>query len=148
MMAASPAAAQSRGGLVSAGNPASVSNALQAAGYRAVVSKDNDGDPMIESASNGSSFTIFFLGCTRNTDCRTLQFYSGYRDPKNASLDAMNQWNATHRFARGYVTQNGSARVEMDLDLDDGGMSPALFEDNLEFWVALMSSFEKYVYNR
>jgi hypothetical protein len=39
----------------------------------------------------------------------------------------------------------GSSRVEMDVDLDDGGMSYGLFEDNLQFWVATMAAFEKHI---
>ena len=34
----------------------------------------------------------------------------------------------------------------MDVDLEDGGMSPALFEDNVEYWVAAMSKFATFVY--
>jgi hypothetical protein len=33
----------------------------------------------------------------------------------------------------------------MDVDLDDGGISSKLFEDNLEFWVLLMAQFEKHI---
>jgi hypothetical protein len=33
----------------------------------------------------------------------------------------------------------------MDVDLDDGGVSTKLFEDNLEFWVAVMAAFEKHI---
>ena len=57
----------------------------------------------------------------------------------------MNQWNAENRFGRGYLTDEGSARIEMDVDLDDGGLSRELFIDNLEFWVLVMSRFEDYI---
>lgn len=29
--------------------------------------------------------------------------------------------------------------------MDDGGMSKALFEDNVEFWTSLLSSFQKFI---
>jgi hypothetical protein len=33
--------------------------------------------------------------------------------------------------------------VEMDVDLDDGGMSEALFIDNLQFWQSVLGKFEE-----
>lgn len=130
---------------VTAANPASIVKVLQDSGYRASLSKDGTGDPMIQSASGGSNFTILFYGCTAGRDCTTIQFFTGYSDAANNSVSAMNEWNAKNRFGRAYVTDKGAARLEMDLDLDDGGMSTALFEDNVEFWVTIMSSFEEYI---
>lgn len=130
---------------VSAQAPETVAEALRQAGYRAQMDTDDVGDPMIRSTSSGTEFLILFYGCTDNADCRTVQFYVGYRDPPNASLEAMNIWNTQNRFGRGYVTDEGSARVEMDLDLDDGGMSSELFTDNLELWVGTMARFEEFI---
>jgi hypothetical protein len=126
-------------------NPASVAKVLQANGYRAEVTKDDSGDPMIKSASSGTNFLVLFYGCTNNANCTTIQFFAGYTDADNGSLSAINEWNAKNRFGRAYLSDKGAARLEMDVDLDDGGMSSALFEDNLEFWVAIMSSFEKHI---
>ena len=39
----------------------------------------------------------------------------------------------------------GAARLEMDVYLDDGGMSRLLFEDNIEFWVSILANFEKHI---
>lgn len=138
-----PGVAQAQ--MVQAQNPSSVVKALQDAGYRAELTADDAGDPMIYSFSGGSRFAVFFYGCTDNRDCRTIQFFAGYTDPDNASLSTMNRWNSEHRFGRAYVTDEGAARVEMDVDMDDGGISQELFEDNLEFWVLTMSNFEDFI---
>ena len=138
-----PAAAQAQN--VRAQEPETVAEALRQAGYRAQLDTDSGGDPMIRSTSSGSDFLILFYGCTDNADCRTVQFYAGYSEPSNASPEAMNLWNAENRFGRAYVTDEGAARVEMDLDLDDGGLSQALFIDNLEFWVLIMARFEEFI---
>jgi len=130
---------------VTATNPQSVAKVLQDAGYRAEMSKDDSGDPMIKSTSSGTNFLVLFYGCKNNANCATVQFFAGYTDPKNGSLAALNEWNAKNRFGRAYLTDSGSARLEMDVDLDDGGMSALLFQDNLEFWVAIMASFEKHI---
>lgn len=131
--------------MVTASDPASVAKVLQANGYRAEVTKDDSGDPMIKSASSGTNFLVLFYGCTNNADCATVQFFAGYADAENGSVSALNEWNAKNRFGRAYLSDKGAARLEMDVDLDDGGMSTALFEDNLEFWVAIMASFEKHI---
>ena len=33
----------------------------------------------------------------------------------------------------------------MDLDLDDGGISTALFIDNLQFWTSILDKFERHI---
>ena len=139
-MFASTAQAQ----MVTAQNPQSIVNALQNAGYKAELSKDGTGDPLIKSSSGGSSFAVFFFGCTKNVDCATIQFFAGYTD-KKVTLSQMNDWNSKKRFGRAYVADSGAARIEMDVDLDDGGVSAKLFEDNVEFWVVTMSAFEKHI---
>jgi hypothetical protein len=88
---------------------------------------------------------VFFYNCTDNTDCRTIQFYVGYNEPNSATHETMNAWNRDNRFGRAYVGDDGIARLEMDIDLDDGGVSQALFEDNLEFWLTVMSRFADHV---
>ena len=130
--------------LVSPTSPQAIVNALQNAGYKATLGKDNTGDPLIDSSSGGSNFSIFFFGCTQNKDCRTIQFFAGYSSHK-PSLSLINDWNSKKRFGRAYISDKGAARIEMDVDMDDGGMSTKLFEDNLEFWVAIMSAFEKHI---
>ncbi|KRA83432.1 YbjN domain-containing protein [Altererythrobacter sp. Root672] len=130
---------------VRAQDPATVVSALQQGGYKAQLTTDSSGDPMIRSAANGSDFEIFFYGCTDNRDCRTVQFHSGYQEPA-MTLESFNKWNAEHRFGRAYLDSKGVARVEMDVDLDDGGLSQKLFEDNVEFWASVMGDFEGQVW--
>jgi hypothetical protein len=130
--------------MVRAQDPTTVANVLRDMGYKAEVTKDDSGDPLIKSSSGGSNFAVFFFGCTKNTDCRTVQFFAGYTDRK-PTLAKINEWNMNKRFGRAYISSSGSARVEMDVDLDDGGVSTKLFEDNIEFWVLLMGQFEKHI---
>jgi opacity protein-like surface antigen len=131
--------------MVTAQNPASLVGALQGAGYRAELTKDSQGDPMINSASSGSNFVVYFYGCTNNIDCKTIQFMSSYKTEKIPELSLINDWNRRKRFARAWIENNGKTYLAMDVDIDDGGISSKLFEDNLEFWVSLMASFEKHI---
>jgi hypothetical protein len=131
--------------MVTAQDPSSVAKVLQNKGYQAELTKDDSGDPMIRSASSGTNFLILFYNCTANKNCATVQFFAGFNAFKNGSAAALADWNAHNRFGRAYLSDKGAARLEMDLDLDDGGMSTALFEDNVEWWVATLAAFEKHI---
>lgn len=129
---------------VAATNPTAIVHALQTAGYKAELGKDGTGDPLISSSSSGTSFAVYFYGCTKNTACKTIQFSASYAGG-TTSLARINEWNATKRWGQGYMTDSGAARVQMDVDLEQGGMSNALFIDNLEYWLATMTAFEKFI---
>lgn len=133
--------------MVQAADPASLVRELQGMGYRAELTRDDSGDPLIRSASSGTDFLILFYGCEDGKSCDTVQFFAGFSDPENGSVAAMNIWNSKNRFSRAYIAESGAARIELDLDLDDGGMSSALFRDNIEFWTIVMARFESYVRN-
>ena len=133
--------------MVSAQNPASVLKALQGTGYGAELTKDSKGDPIIKSASSGIDFSILFYGCTKNASCSTIQFFAGFKKPKNGSLRAMNEWNRKNRFSRAYIADTGSAWIEFDLDLYSDGMSTKLFGDNLGFWVLGLAKYKAFVTN-
>ena len=136
-----PASAQN----VRASDPQTIVQALQGAGFKAELRKDGEGDPMIVSASSGSEFRVIFYGCTANKNCATIQFLSGYEVKTPVTLAKINEWNKTKRFARAFLDNEGDPIILMDVDLDDGGLSKALFIDNLEFWVSLLNGFEAHI---
>ena len=138
MVAGVPAAAQT----VQATNPGTIVTALRDAGYRATLSTDSVGDPVVKSGAAGVDFSVLFYNCTEHKDCKTVQFYAGFVK-KGLTLDTMNEWNAEHRFARAYLDHEKDPRIEMDVDLDKGGMSSALFQANIATWESLLGDFQK-----
>jgi hypothetical protein len=136
-----PAAAQ----MVRAQDPDSLVRAMQKAGYAAKLGADKVGDPMITSGASGTTFQIFFYNCTAHKACATVQFHSGYDLTKPVSLARINEWNSGQRFGRAYLDKEDDPILEMDVDLDDGGLSSALFIDNLEFWTSVLATFEKHI---
>lgn len=138
-----PAAAHAQ--LISAADPAAVAKVLQDKGYRAELTKDSEGDPLIKSGAEGASFLLLFFNCTKGKNCATVQFYAGFDREGSYSLEKLNEWNRTKRFGRAYRDNEGDPVIEMDVDMDDGGMSKALFEDNVEFWTSLLSSFQQFI---
>jgi hypothetical protein len=84
MLLAIPGAASAQSGCpannVCASDPEGVVAALQAEGYKAQLSKDNVGDPKIESSASGYDFTIYFYGCKDNNACNSLRFAVSFED--------------------------------------------------------------------
>jgi Putative bacterial sensory transduction regulator len=136
-----PAEAQ----MVKAQDPGSLAEALQKAGYAAKLGTDKVGDPMITSGVSGTTFQIFFYNCTDHKKCATVQFNSGYDLKTSVGLEKINAWNSSQRFGRAYLDKEDDPILQMDLDLDDGGLSSALFIDNVEFWSSIMVAFEKHI---
>jgi len=139
--AAAPAGAQ----MVRAQDPQSVVSALRSGGYAAKLGTDKVGDPMITSGASGTTFQIFFYNCTNHRACATVQFHAGYDLKSSPGLESINEWNRSQRFGRAYLDKEGDPIVEMDIDLDDGGLSRALFIDNMEFWTSLLAKFERHI---
>ncbi|MFZ5746053.1 MAG: YbjN domain-containing protein [Pseudomonadota bacterium] len=126
--------------------PAAIAKLIEAKGFKAEIVNDPGKDPVIRATDQGATFVVFFMGCTAHRDCATIQFYAGFTDSK-VGIAGMNEWNKTRRFGRAYIDDEGDPVVEMDVDMDDGGMTPALFEDNLEFWMSILAGFSEFVYS-
>ena len=141
LLAASPATAEN----VRPQDPDSLVRALQGGGYQAKLGVDAVGDPLITSAVEGTTFQIFFYNCTNHKECATVQFHSGYHLNTPVTLEALNGWNRTQRFGRAYLDKVNDPILEMDVDLDDGGLTPLLFVDNVEFWASVLSKFEQHI---
>lgn len=129
---------------VEARNPQSVVAALQEGGYKAVLAKDANEDPRIESASAGAKFIINFYGCADHKNCNSLTFFAGWTG-LNVSMNQMNEWNKIRRFSRAYIDNDGDPILEFDIDLDDGGMSQELFINNVEYWDTSLASFKQHI---
>ncbi len=141
LAASAPAGAQ----MVRAQEPESLVKALQAEGYAAKLGTDKTGDPMITSGVSGTTFQIFFYNCTGGAACATVQFHSGYDLTSEVSLERINEWNRGQRFGRAFLDKENDPILQMDVDLDDGGMSRALFIDNVQFWASVLGKFEQHI---
>lgn len=138
---ACPAQAQ----MVRAQDPDSVAEALRSGGYAATMGIDKVGDPMITSSAGGTTFQIFFYNCTDHRECATVQFHSGYDLQDPVTLTQINDWNRKQRFGRAFLDGDNDPVIEMDIDLDDGGISTLLFIDNMEFWTSILANFERHI---
>ncbi len=78
---------------LNARNPIQLAEYLRDKGYRAQLGTDSYGDPKIDTATAGANYTIYFYGCSNNTDCQDLQLRAGFDLTGELSLESVNSWN-------------------------------------------------------
>ena len=118
---------------------------LQDNGYRAKLDYLENGRPVIDSADSGSNFSIYFLGCSgEKQECRTIQFHTGYDLPNGMSMERVNDWNRTARFAKVYIDDQGDPDLEWDVNLEFGVTTENLFY-TLVAWTDVMQQFEDFI---
>jgi len=144
LFSATPAHAE----LINATNPATIKAIVESQGWPAtIVAKEGD-DPYIESTRSGLKFLVLFMNCEEGQKCKTLQYYMGFSDAKDVSLERLNQWNKDKRFARAYKDDEGDPVLEMDVDLDFAGIPRENVGETFNTWASLMDSFREYVFEK
>jgi hypothetical protein len=119
-------------------------NILQDKGYRAKLSKDEEGDPKIESATQGYNFSVYFYGCQKAPRCSSIQFYAGWHIAAGFKIEDANTWNRSKRFGRAYVDKEHDPNVEMDVDVEHGATSEAIAND-LDTWDLVVANFSSWI---
>lgn len=140
---AAPAAAQ----MVSPTNPEAIKEVIEAKGWEATLNLPDDDNPYIESSYHEMAFIVLFMNCDDNhRNCKTLQYYVGFSDAKDTTLERINQWNKEKRFARCYRDDEGDPVIEMDVDLDFDGLPRQNVDESLTTWAALMDAFYEHLF--
>lgn len=143
LFALSAMAAQAQS--IAAADPDSVSGFLAHMGVEPEVTTDNQGDPLIKVSDRGFQFSIYFYGCSDNRNCTSVQFYSGYKTEGSVSLEKINEWNTNRRFARAYLTDAGSARIEYDVYTGKSGIQAGDFSGLYGEWMEAIARFEAHI---
>jgi hypothetical protein len=129
-------------------NPQSIVVALQNAGYKADLKKDDDGDPTIDTASDGNNIRIVMTDCSGHQACTTTEFVGVW--DCSASIDkckeALGEFNNEESPAKAISENNGKLIVVYYyLIYDDVGISEALFKRNFESFSYYNSKFSALV---
>ena len=125
-------------------NPQSIVLALQNGGYKADLSKTDDGDPIIETASDGNTVYIVMSDCEDHKSCTTTEFV-GIWDC-SAAVEKCRQialsTNAEESPVHVIMSDDGkTATTYSYLIYDDVGISGALFLKNLTTFSYYNSKF-------
>ncbi|MEC9342586.1 MAG: YbjN domain-containing protein [Pseudomonadota bacterium] len=126
-------------------DPLTVVNAMQNLGYRAELSTDSQGDPLITSAASGYRFVVFFYGCTDGAECQNLQFNASFDMEGQVDLKLINEWNAKFRFTKAFADDEGDPIIVMDLILGREGAVHDHFKTILQEWETHVADYTEHV---
>jgi Putative bacterial sensory transduction regulator len=144
--AAAPEGEMASPGMVTAGDPMSVVLGLQDYGLSARLETDDEGDPVIRSKSSGANTNVYFYGCDDNgQDCRSIAFSAGFELDEPFTADQANAWNADKRFSKSYALEDGSAQIEMDVNLMGGGITAENFADVVDWWDYSVGEYKTFI---
>ncbi|MBT2185748.1 YbjN domain-containing protein [Sphingobium nicotianae] len=131
--------------MVCASSPQTVVDALQAAGYKGVLSKSKSGNPMIESAASGYKFWIYFYECEKGAACASIQFNITFNDDDGAnSAELANLWNKDKRFSQmSFDPSDRSLSFSYDVTTL-GGLNQKNFADVIDWWATMLGQLGRF----
>ena len=116
---------------------------LQKAGYKAELSKDEQGDPMISSAADGQVFKVYFYDCEAGR-CKALQFSAGFDLKTPLTLEKANEWNRKNRYLKAYLDDEGDPYVQYDVNVNAGRTFAGL-DDDFGVWTGTIGDFTTFI---
>lgn len=120
-----------------------IANVMRSKNYPAALKTDRYGDPLINSATDGIKFDVWFYECSSQKRCKSIQFYASW-NINTISQSQIGTWNRTKRFGRAYLDAAQQPCVEMDVDLEHGATVPAIAND-FDRWVEVLKTFRAYI---
>ena len=120
-----------------------VSAWLQKGGYKAELTKDDQGDPLINSAAEGQTFKIYFYDC-KDERCKALQFSAGFDLKTPLALEKANEWNRKNRYLKVYLDDDGDPYVQYDVNVNAGRTISGL-DDDFGVWTGMIGDFTKFI---
>ena len=117
---------------------------LQKGGYKAELTKDESGDPMINSAADGHNFKIYFYDCDAAKRCKALQFSAGFDLKEPLKYEKINEWNRKNRYLKAYLDDDGDPYVQYDVNVNAGRTITGL-DDDFGVWTGMIGDFTKFI---
>jgi hypothetical protein len=130
--------------IIDIAQPEVVVQTLQEEGYKAVLNTPKDDQPYIQSAANGSSFTVQFYGCTGGKDCTSLEFYAWYKKTPTFTTDFANRWNSSKRFMSVSIDSDGDLALYQYVSTT-GKTTYANFADDIDWWSQMNGELDKFI---
>lgn len=106
----------------------------------AELTQDDSGDPMVKGRMQGMKYVIFFYGCKKGANCRSIQFSAGYTD--EFAVDRANEWNMKYRWIRAYSKEGSNFKMDVDFA---GGITRANVEAQFSTWESFVGDIKDFV---
>jgi len=126
--------------LITAANPQTILDIARRYGS-AELTTDSDNDPRIRGRIDGTSYSVFFYGCSNGRNCKTIDFSTAWSSNR-VSLRDVNEWNRTKRFAKAYLDSDDDPTLEMSVNLD-AGVSRGNLDDTFDWWKVMLTQFKE-----
>ena len=123
---------------------AEIAGVMQAKGFKAQITKDSDGDPMIVSGVDGTTFRVLFYTCKPTKRCAAIEFASGFDLKSGLTLEQINSWNSNNRFGRGYLDDEMDPILHMDVAVEHGATTEGV-ANALTVWSTLVPAFKAFL---
>jgi len=117
---------------------------LQRVGFTVDLSKDSDGDPMIESTDNDEPFLVYFYECTDGKDCGYMQFREGWDLKDGTTLEVIEKWNEDRVWGRAWLDADDDPWIDLTVNLR-GGITSANLDDTASWWWSVLRDFEDHI---
>lgn len=140
VLAASPAVYANE---IDAKDPQKLATLIREWADDVAVGKDSDGDPKITFKYNDLKQALYFYGCTNGKNCTSVQFVLSY-DNNDETIEDMNSWNNTKRFASAFLGDDNDPALTMDVILSQK-VSRAYMRDVMARWRSISDDFDDYV---
>lgn len=121
-----------------------VASWLQEKGYRAELTEDGVGDPLILTTMSGVTVRIFFYNCDTSKRCEDLQFLAGFDLTDGLSNASVSEWNQTKRFGAVYLDDENDPYLKIDLQVGPGG-TPDLVKGYFSTVEAVLDQFKDHI---
>jgi hypothetical protein len=118
--------------------------ALEEGGFSVELTKDTDGDPLIESIDDEEPFSVHFYGCTDGADCQYIQFVSGWDLSDGVTVDVVLEWNEDRVWGRAFIDSEMDPWIDLAVNLQ-GGVTAENFADTVSWWWSVMRDFEDHI---
>jgi hypothetical protein len=136
-------AAPALGQNLKASEPRAIVQKMLDMGYKAQLG-EAEGDPVIESSSDGSSFSLYFVGCDKGKQCEVVEFFDIYSFKKENYVSLrqlVDKWNSEN-YAKAHITDD-SIYLTFPVIMNHEGLGPKLFQSNFDTWILELSDFRK-----
>lgn len=136
-------AAPALGQNLKASEPRAIVQKMLDMGYKAQLG-EAEGDPVIESSSEGSSFSLYFVACDKGKQCEVVEFFDIYSFKKENYVSLrqlVDEWNSEN-YAKAHITDD-SIYLTFPVIMNHEGLGQKLFQSNFDTWILELSDFRK-----
>jgi hypothetical protein len=127
-------------GMICASKPETVTDLIKKLEPKAVITKGEDGTPLISIAGEYYDYFIYFKDCEKGAECAALGFSADFTKDALIDLAFVNKWNRNSRIAKAYIADDGAMYLTFDLSTV-GGLNKANFSDVKTWWESQLKYF-------